>query len=549
MVGIVTVNCRHSHTSPAIRILRNIALDLGITGAWCQEFTLSDPVWKMAAAIHQRKPQLLGMSLSLWNRDAMIALAHRLRAIDPNLTLVAGGPEVSFMETPPEPFDFLVRGDGEHPWTILLEALVLKTNIIPKSVLGVYSEPTNHTPVWPYREMDLPTMHGRLAYIETTRGCPFRCAFCLSSRDRQLRTWHDPFAPHFRQRLIELHDAGVTTFKFLDRSFNADPQRAEAIIKQLQTIEGACFHIEIAPDCLTDSLIATLNNTPVGMFQLEIGIQSVHPHVLKLIQRSSDFAHTSQAIHVLVQGKRVHIHADLIWGLPSETLADIATGFDQVYSLGVHELQLGFLKFLPGAPIQNLRREYEFAANAAPPYEIYANSTLSGETVLALQEFAQTFDLFANSKRFTRSIRTAIHHTGLAPFAFFDGLRQQANEQNLLLTHPGLDRLYEFMSSLFADIPRFLDSLRLDYIVSQRVHHLPRFLATSQKVPNLLRQVEQRDGRSLVVAFVNEIDCESLNVTNNVAPALYVIRYPVRDRAVRHNYHGDEAPKMLRLNP
>lgn len=528
MIVLATANCRHSHTSPALRILRNLALDHGYGKVQCFEFALTDPVWKMANAILAHAPRLVGLSISIWNRTLLLALAHRLRAAAPHLVLVAGGPELSFADEVPPPFDHLVRGDGELPWLRILAHHIGGANENPlPALLGRYGDAEPGTPrIWPYRDQDFPHLRGRMAYVETTRGCPFRCAFCQSACDRHVRTWFDPLSDEFLAHIRELHQAGVTTFKFLDRTFNANPQRAMQAIRALaECAPTASFHLEIAPDILTDELIDTLNSMPAGMFQLEIGIQSIHPHVLEAISRPSDFAKVRTVVKRLVAGGRVHIHADLIWGLPGETLAEIEAGFDALCELGVDELQLGFLKFLPGAPIQAMREKHNYLVSQEPPYEFFANDTLSGTDVLFLQRFAHCWDVFANSKRFTRTLRHLRDWTGLSPFRFHAALAERFHASGLVLANPGLDRLYEWLLQEFPAAPLLKDCLRLDYVLSQRVHHVPTFLAADTSISHGLRQRHQADGRSLVVAFAHRIDLERREVTDEPELALYLVKY------------------------
>jgi radical SAM superfamily enzyme YgiQ (UPF0313 family) len=511
-VGIVTINAQYAHTHPGIRILRNIAHDLGLSDAWIQEFTLSDPVWKMAEIIAKRKPKILGISISIWNRDASLMLARRIKSILPNTRIVAGGPEVWFEAGPLEGIDAIIPGEAEQAWhKILCHEFSLQEEK-PAEI------------VEPYRDIDLAQIKGRMVYLETSRGCPFQCAFCQSGRkDARHKQWGQSSPATLAETVAKLTQAGAHTIKFLDRTFNAQAEKALAYFKALAAVDKAVCHFEICAELLDDDTLAFLGSLPPGKFQFEIGVQSLNPQTLKSIGRRTDTHLLMEKLRALLSLKTVHVHADLIWGLPHDTLPTIVEAFNTLYSLGLDELQLGFLKFLRGAPLNKHRNTYGYTVEPSPPYEALSHKDLSGEEFLQLRRVEYVFNRFHNSKRFPRTLPYLLKSENLTPYALFEKIANTFSEKNLFIPALTTEKQCEILHSIFKENPLLLDHMRLDYTCSQKVFTLPKILSTPGiKIPPAQ---QKRDTHTLHIALEHQLETQTQEIQNIQKTAIYKITH------------------------
>jgi len=400
-IGIVTLNAKYIHTALSLRYLRNAARKAGHRNVWIQEFTIHQPLWKIAAAILDKKPDVLGVSVYIWNRQESFDLIDRLKKQLPDLAVVVGGPEVSFEPEPARDWT-LISGEGESKWVEYL-AMKARGETPARETLERWMRYGEDLPALapPYTEEDADSLRGRIAYLETSRGCPYLCSFCLSARDKSVRYFGD----EEQKRQIELlARAGARCVKFVDRTFNLKPARMQSLMAWLAKFDTLSFHFEVVADLLTDELLDFLDTVPPGRFQFEIGIQTTKPETQALIDRKQDNARLFAALKRLVGRHRIHFHCDLIFGLPGETLEDCLNSFRAVLATRPHELQLGFLKFLPGAPIRSLIESHGYRVQAHPPYEVLAHRDLAAGEIVHLKKFTEVFDLFYNSGRFRFSV-------------------------------------------------------------------------------------------------------------------------------------------------
>ncbi len=512
-VGIVAINAQFVHTSPAIRILRNIANDLGIADAWILECNISDPPWKICERIVARKPAILGLSIYLWNRSIMLTLAARIKAMLPQTFIVAGGPEVSFDSQPLPGVDLVIRGNAEIPWKQLL---------IEKFAIADNKEPhIDVLPIMPaYRDIDLRTLGNRMVYLETSRGCPFRCAFCLSGRkDSCLEPWLNGTPQDLANEVQKLAAAGVKTVKFLDRTFNADPQRALKLFRVLAPIEGIMCHFEMCAELLDTNTINFLASAPKGKFQFEIGIQSLCSNTLRAIGRRTDTPLLIEKLKDLLALGTVHIHADLIWGLPEENIESCIEGFNTLYEMNFDELQLGFLKLLKGAPLSENHERWNYAFDVEAPYEVICHKHLSALHLLQLKKIEYVFNRFHNSKRFTHTIRHLRQSESLSPFRFFSIVADYFAANNLFLPALTIEKQCETLMAIFPNNELLTDYLRLDYTTSQRVFTLPRSLSLPHHKSISVKGAKNE--HALEVPFEHELNCENLLFSDKYDPKVY----------------------------
>lgn len=511
-IGLVTLNAKFIHSSLSIRYLRNAAKNAGYENVWIREFVINQPIWKIAAEILSHKPDILGISVYIWNRRQSMELIERLKKQAPSLALVVGGPEVSFDMHATDQYT-VIAGEGEAKWIELLEHF--QNGHLPSSetLKSWESYGTNLPDLTPaYIKDDLPQLKNRLVYMETSRGCPYLCSFCLSALDKTVRFFDDSMVHDQINLLVE---GGVTKIKFIDRTFNLKPTRMKELVRWLSKFHGTAFHFEVVGDLLTDDLLEFLESVPEGMFQFEIGVQTTNPSAQETIQRKQDNRKLFSAIERLIRTNLIHIHCDLIFGLPGETLDDILKSFEQVCALRPHALQLGFLKFLPGAPIKNLIDEHEYLYQSTPPYEFISNNSLSASQVNYLKKFEEVFDIFYNSKRFRFSIQRLLKK--LSPTEVFNSLLEYMDSNNLSNQPHSLDAQYKIIHDTFSlnSDPASLDILRLDYLYAQRVYRLPRFL----QILETGQKTWKGDRKTPLIPFMHTIRIIKGNAEATPAPS------------------------------
>ena len=407
-IVLVALNARWSHASFGLRCLK---ANLGGLRERCTllERTIDDRAADVVEQIFALSPRIVGLSVYIWNATEMLAVARLLRALRPDITVVMGGPEVSH-ETDEQELTTLahhvVVGEGEDAFRELCEHLLRNRpglGMLPGHILKGGSPDLEKMPS-PYALYDDVDLRDRVVYVEASRGCPFTCEFCLSSLDEKVRAF--PLEP-FLVEMQTLMDRGLNTFKFIDRTFNLKIDITERIITFfLERMRPGLFvHFEMVPDRLPQSLRSLLVQFPPGAVQLEVGIQTFDAEVGRRIKRKQNVPALEDNLRFLRTSTGAHIHADLIVGLPGETLATFAKGFDRLVALDPNEIQVGILKRLRGAPIARHTDEHSMIYSDTPPYEVLQTSVLSFVDVQRMKRFARFFDLVNNSGRLLRTAK------------------------------------------------------------------------------------------------------------------------------------------------
>lgn len=525
-IGIVTLNAKFIHSSLSLRYLRNAARRAGFEDVWIQEFIINQPVWKIAAEILKQKPDVLGLSVYIWNRRQSLELLEHLQKQSPNLKIVLGGPEVSFEPELPDGYT-LIAGEGEAKWVEYLN-FAAKGESPPEETLARWNTYGNDLPDLqpPYIEEDYPQLKNRYAYIEASRGCPYLCSFCLSALDKKVRYFDDA---DIRQQIQRLIENGTHKIKFVDRTFNLQPKRMMSLMQWLTQFAGTEFHFEVVGDLLNNEMMRFLATVPQGMFQFEIGIQTTTEEVQDTIHRKQSNTKLFDTIRALIQQDRVHLHCDLIFGLPGETLDELMESFTEVLKLKPHELQLGFLKFLPGAPIRDQIESHEYRYLSFPPYEFLSHKNLSADEVRFLKQFAETFDLFYNSKRFQFSLDHLFRSQ--PPEEVFKKLMAALEKGNRVLNALSLDHQYRIFAETFCleTDPLTWDLLQLDFLYHQRSFRLPGFM-TARLASNGSSRTKTWDGdrKTMVVPFRHTLEWQGPDpkLTPSPSPVYYAVAHP-----------------------
>ena len=523
-IGLITLNAKFIHSSLSLRYLRNASRNAGYQNVWIREFVINQPIWKIASEIQKLKPEVLGVGIYIWNRSESLELIERLQKQIPLLKIVVGGPEVSFEKENSLPYP-VISGEGEKKWLEFLE-LTGKKETPTQEVLTRWRTFGTDLPelISPYLKEDFPHLKNRIVYFETSRGCPYLCSFCLSALDKTVRYFDEA---SIQSQVQELISAGIKKIKFVDRTFNLKPGRMKDLMQWLTQFKGNEFHFEVVGDILTADILSFLATVPPGMFQFEIGIQTTTKSVQETIQRKQNNEKLFSTIRQLVKQDRIHFHCDLIFGLPGETLEDIWKSFSRVMALRPHELQLGFLKFLPGAPINELLEKEQYRYNSTPPYELISHKNLSAEEVLYLKHFEDIFDRYYNSKRFRFSINYLLEK--MNPTSLFSRLLEYHDSHELLMNPVSLNEYYRIFQNTFYPDPTSMeqDLLKLDYLYAQKSFRLPEILSSKSSC-----KTWKKDRKTPVIPFNHEIEiCGSQAILKVTTNTVYY--------AIAHDQNGD----------
>jgi radical SAM superfamily enzyme YgiQ (UPF0313 family) len=422
-IVLATLNAKYIHASLGLRyLLANMDVHGGAglkAQTQLREFVIAQPPLLIAEQLLALNPRVIGFGVYIWNVVETTQVVALLKALRPDIKLVLGGPEVSF-ETDSQEIcrlaDHVVTGWGDVSFPKLCRALLDGPQPLMKVIVG--EQPALSEIALPYNEYTPEDLANRLLYVEASRGCPFKCEFCLSSLDKTAWAFD---LDAFMAEMDVLYQRGARNFKFVDRTFNLKVDFSVRILQFfLDRLSPDLFiHFEVVPDSLHDRLKELIARFPAGSLQFEVGIQSFNPEVQQRISRRQDNIKTSDNLRWLVTHSQAHVHADLIFGLPGETLHSFAEGFDKLYDLAPHEIQFGILKRLRGTPITRHTAEYAMVYEPQTPYTILQNSTVDFATMQRIKRFARYWDLVANSGRFTQTLKLLLADSAFNKFLMF----------------------------------------------------------------------------------------------------------------------------------
>lgn len=494
---ICAVNSKYIHAALAPWYLLAAVEQLGDASVEAEvvEATVNEAAESVAARLVDKRPDAVLFGCYIWNITFIKKLLPLIKKDLPNTRIVLGGPEVSYnagtvlREAPL--VDYIIAGEGEAPVALLLQALARGTT--PMGLPGlcyrqgtdlVVAEPHGalEEPPDPYSPAFFAALRGRIAYLETSRGCPFSCAFCLSGREGRVRYFGLERA---KNDILRLAGSGAKTIKLVDRTFNADRARARALFTFIienygeAISEGVCFHFEIAGDMLDAETLALLSSAPRGALQFEIGLQSFNEQTLAAVSRKTDTTRLRENIRQLLALGKCHCHIDLIAGLPFEDFVSFKESFNTAWKLRPHMLQLGFLKLLHGAPMRGAPDEFPCRYNETPPYEVTWTPWLSPEDFGHIHLAEIALDKLYNSGRFNGTLEYVIDRSGLPAFDLFykigDYMQRSGRD------HSTLDTLTALLLQFFAQLPNvekpaLMDRLMCDRLSTNASGRLPEAL-------------------------------------------------------------------------
>ena len=505
---IIALNSKYIHPSLAPWYLKytcgNSCGDIEVL-----EYTINDDMEWVLSKIYSEKPDVAAFSCYIWNINHTLKIAENLKKVIPNITIILGGPEVSY--TPEEIMkeksiiDFIICGEGEESFKNLLSRLYNNLNRqqfyeieglcyrnYGKIIYdGKYCQTKDlDTIPSPYtNEMLASLENNKIVYYEASRGCPFSCSYCISSTFDGVRYFS---MQRVKDELLRLIQAGVRQVKFVDRTFNCNRERAKEIIRFIiSNSKETNFHFEVAGDLFDDEMLQLLWEVPEGIIQLEIGIQTINTVTLSEINRKTHINKVFDNINKLRSKDNIHIHLDLIAGLPYEDYSSFKNSFNNVYVLEPHQLQLGFLKMLKGSFIRTQSEKHEYRFREYPPYEVLYNKYISFSEMSELKGIEEVFERYYNSGRFINSLKFIINNFFNSPFQFYRefylynlkhgyldkpiSAREQytvlINFIEYIVKNLDLQHIQHMEKSFFKNIMN--DLLKLDYLSTNNTGNLP----------------------------------------------------------------------------
>ena len=505
LIVLSTANARFSHTAFALRCLR---ANLGELEDKTEllEFTLEDRATDMVERILKRRPRIVGLGVYIWNSDLMVEVAHQLKQVAADVVVIAGGPEVGF-DTERHPIypevDHVITGEAENLLLGLVRDILDQTPVPERIVSGPPPDLARlKLPYHLYTEQDI---RHRVVYVETSRGCPFRCAFCLSALDAKVRRYPEDA---LLGALDELYRRGARRFKFIDRALHLGITPRLLDFFHEKRDPDLFLHFEMVPDRIPTPLLHRLFAFPHGAVQVEAGIQTLNEAVAARIGRKHNLELALSNLRMLKEKSGVHIHADLVVGLPGESFESIRAGFDRLFALGLHEIQVGILKRLHGAPITRFDEGWGMVYNRKPPYDILCNERIDFQTMQRFKRFAKVFDLVANRGHFKRTVPFLIGEG--SPFDRFwhlsDWLRQTAGRTHAIALNRLASLLFRYATEVLGRAPADIaNRLHADFGAAGRrsfpaevAAHVTRRESVVDAPPGALpkRQARHRRGRS-----------------------------------------------------
>lgn len=496
------------------------------------EYTINHQMEQILQDIYKRKPDVIGFSCYIWNISYVKVILADIKKVLPDVKIWAGGPEVSyhgeaFLKEEPA-VDLVMMGEGEITFTHFLKALLegedLKQvpGLMVRNADGTFTD-TGFRQVmdmsqipFPYAFMDMKELEHRIIYYESSRGCPFSCAYCLSSIDKKLRFRSlDLVLPELEWFL----QAKVPQVKFVDRTFNCKKSHAMAIWQYIRDHDNGVtnFHFEIAADLLDKDELDLLSTMRPGLVQLEIGVQSTNEKTLEAIRRKTDIEEIREITETINSWHNIHQHLDLIAGLPWEDLESFKKSFNDVYEMEPEQLQLGFLKVLKGSYMEELIPDCDLLYSAAPPYEVLCTKWLSYGDVLELKDIEEMTEVHYNSRQFTCTLKE-LEKEFDTPYEMFSFMAGYYNKNHLFgISHSRIAR-YEILWKIIQErlkkngkcetqgkpenggvsekLEQYRDLLMTDLYLRENVKSRPTFARDLSDSKDFVREFFQREEKT-----------------------------------------------------
>ncbi|MDK0694264.1 DUF4080 domain-containing protein [Clostridium perfringens] len=487
---LTAINSKYIHSNLAVRYLKAFTKDLDFQGD-IKEFSINDRVENILEGIIEEKPDVVAFSCYIWNMEFVNRLAELIKLVDPNIEILYGGPEVSyegkeFLEN--HEGEYVIVGEGEKTFREFVLYKLGEGKIEDIKGLNykrdgkVFENPKRpemdmNELVFPYTyEEDI---NNKIVYYEASRGCPFKCKYCLSSVMHGVRFLD---VERVKKELKYFMEKGLKLVKFVDRTFNCNREYTVELLKYLSEQDTETrFHFEVAADLLTEEQIEILNNAPKGRFQLEVGVQTTNNEVLHNINRYITYENIKEKVLKVAAGKNVMQHLDLIAGLPGEDLESFKKSFNDVHAIRPDEIQLGFLKLLKGSSMREEAEKWGIVYSPYAPYEIIRSKDISYEELLLLKKVEAMVDKYYNSCKFNNVIKFFLNIYD-KPFDFYYDLAMFFEEKGNFKRSIGNVEYYKILLDFYLekiggeDEGLFKEVLKFDYLCFNKKRWLPDFL-------------------------------------------------------------------------
>ncbi|EPY6470839.1 B12-binding domain-containing radical SAM protein [Clostridium sporogenes] len=509
---LVAINSKYIHSNLALRYLRASTEDLNYE-CMLKEFTINDRKENILEKIIMEKADLVAFSCYIWNLEYVEELANLIKLVKPSTEIVFGGPEVSYDSESflrKVPGEYIIKGEGEETFREFIKCKIENKSL--DKVKGLYIKTLNgieytgerhnismNSVVFPYKKEE--DLKNKIVYYEASRGCPFKCKYCLSSTLHGVR-FH--YIERVKKEIKFLVDKNVKLIKFVDRTFNCNHKFAMEVWEYIINLDtDATFHFEISADLLTKEELDILSKSKEGRIQFEVGVQTTNNEVLKNINRHVNFETIKEKVEELKKLKNIKQHLDLIAGLPGEDYDSFKNSFNDVYSIEPEEIQLGFLKLLKGSPMRLEAEKWGMVYSLYPPYEILSTKDISYEELLILKKVEGVVDKYYNSGKFNNILKYFMGEFK-KPFDFYYRLAMFCNDKGYFhrnISGPQYYKVFlEFNEEFLNKNNEFLkEIIKYDYLKFNKKQWLPEFLIRDidKKIKRYLKDKVLQNGVQL----------------------------------------------------
>ena len=469
---LAAVNSKYVHTNLALKYIYKAIEKENVE---IKEYTINMQIDNIVQDITDNEYDLICFSVYIWNVEYVLKISKILKEINSNIKILLGGPEVTYSSEKilknNNQIDYVMLGEGEEVYPEFLEEFkynkVTHKNISRREnnemIIGSVAKIFNTENIPRVAQMMADEYDGKIIYFESSRGCPFRCSYCLSSLEKTVR----PFEINrVKEELKILLDKNVRIIKFVDRTFNYSKERALDLWKFIvANRKDTICHFEIAAHILDKETIDFLKTVPKDALQFEIGVQTTNEDTIKEINRSTSFEKIRDSIIMLKEAKNIHFHLDLIAGLPCENYDSFKNSFNEVFELKPECLQLGFLKLLSGCKITVEKEKHGYKYVPYPPYEVISNDYLSYNELKKLKKVETVLDIYNNSEVFKHTMEYVLENTNSA-FDFFEKVSLYYEQKELFKKSIGLEEAFDVLYEYYKedkDINIIKEYLKLDY--------------------------------------------------------------------------------------
>lgn len=567
---LVALNAKYIHSNPALYSLRAYAGAELSEHVEIAEYTINHSFTDVLADIYKKKPDVIGFSCYIWNIQMILELVTELKKLLPEVPVWLGGPEVTY-DAPEVLKEYpvlagIMIGEGEATFRELLGYYVRMSENSEQGVLSAEGGAADslrkikglclHSGFTPMRELtdlsslpflyeDLDRFENRIIYYESARGCPFRCSYCLSSLDKTVRLRD---LDTVKRELQYFLDHRVKQVKFVDRTFNCNHRHATEIWRYILEHDNGItnFHFEIAADILSEEELALLHRMRPGLVQLEIGVQSTNPETLEAIHRNMEVEKLRQIVASINRGKNVHLHLDLIAGLPYEDFESFGRSFDRVYAMRPEQLQLGFLKVLKGSELWKRVAEFGICYADKSPYEVLYTKWLDFSEVLRLKRIEEMVELYYNSNQFRYTLKF-LEQAFVSPFRMFLALAEFYEEKGYFVTSPARSYRYQVLFSFACTVDKaheavYRELLTFDMYLRENLKSRPEFARDLQEYREVFRDFykQEEEQRTYLPEYV-EYDSKQLARLTHVEPFFF----PVWDMPDREKVSAAAMPTFV----